>query len=98
MQVQIPGIAFGAMKDSDFPKNYPDVWKRLLDYSITLARGRGITVHITLDYSDWAVLREAMLTEVRRLHAMSYQERGMEGSVVMRSLQVAIGRVDEVVK
>lgn len=86
------------MKDSDFCQVHPEVWGRIQNYSVSLARGRGITVHIELEYSDWLIVRQEMLNEVQRLAAMPYEQRGMEGSVVLRSLQIAIGRVDEVVK
>lgn len=98
VKVQIPGIAYGVLAGGRFPKEQEALWKRIQDYSISLARGRGITVHINVDKADWAVIREAMLQEVQRLNAMPYAERGLEGSVELQSLQVAIGRIDEVVR
>lgn len=98
MLVQVPGIAFGAIKDNGFPQESTALWKRIQDYSVRLARGRGITVNIDLDWADWQVVRRSMLQLVRELDAMSYAERGLEGSVIMRSLQVAIGRIDDALK
>lgn len=95
MKVQIPGIAYGALARTQFPRTHDEVWKRIQDYSVRLARGRGITVHIHVDKADWTIIREAMLQEVQRLHALPYTERGLEGSVELQSLQVAIGRIDE---
>lgn len=97
-KVQIPGIAYGALARTEFLKKNQAVWKRVQDYSISLARGRGITVHINVDDADWAIIREAMLQEVQRLHALPFAERGLEGSVEMQSLQVAIGRIDEALR
>lgn len=94
-KVQIPGIAYGVLARTEFLKQHAAVWKRIQDYSISLARGRGITVHINVDNADWAIVREAMLQEVQRLNAMPYPVRGLEGNVEMQSLQVAIGRIDE---
>lgn len=95
MIIQIPGIAYGALQRSNFSFDYPDVWKRVQEYSVTLARGRGITVHIQLLPADWRVVRKGMLAIVQMLHDKPYQERGMEGSVELQSLQVAIGRIDD---
>lgn len=98
MIVQIPGIAYGALQRSNFSFDHPDVWQRVQDYSVTLARGRGITVHIQLHPADWRVVRKGMLAIVQMLNDKSYQERGMEGSVEMQSLQVAIGRIDDMLR
>lgn len=95
MKVQIPGIAFGALKDSNFSQQYPGLWSRMMDYSVSLAMGRGITVHVDLSEEDWEALRACMLLLVRKLNRTPYQTRGVEGSVIMQQLQIAIGRVDD---
>lgn len=95
MLVQIPGIAFGAVKDSEFRIEQPELWRRIQDYSISLARGRGLTVHINLEPADWQLVRSHMLLLASHLKSQPYPVRGLEGNVVMQSLLIGIGRIDD---
>lgn len=96
MQVEIPGIAYGALKDSSFQEEHPDTWGRFELYSISLTRGKGLSIRAELDEDDWRLIRACMLVMVRRLASQPYPVRGLEGNVTMQSLQVAMGRIDDV--
>lgn len=98
VKVQIPGIAFGALKESAFPDAHPELWRKVLNHSVSLARGRGITVHIELDESEWALVCEQLTTQYQELVGQKYAHRGLEGSIVMTSLMVAISRIDHSVR
>lgn len=95
VKVAIPGIAFGALKDSGFAKQYPGLWQRIMDYSTEFTVGRGVSVRIDLSEDDWEALRACILLLVRRLHAATYHSRGMQGNIVMQQLQISMGRIDE---
>lgn len=93
MLVKIPGIAFGAIKDSGFETQYPGLWARIQDYSVTLAEGKGITVGIELCEDDWEALRACMILMIRKLSMVPYPVRGLEGTVIIHQLQIALDRV-----
>lgn len=95
MKVVVPGIAFGALKESKLPESAPELWQRVEKYSISLTRGRGLSVHMDLDKDDLRIIRDTMGEIVSRLHAQPYPVRGMEGNVIMQSCSIAVGRVDD---
>lgn len=98
MKVAIPGIAFGALKDSDFPKDSPDLWHRVEKYSIQLTQGRGLSVHIDLDQDDLQIIRERLRQMNWKLGSKPYPVRGLEGNITMQSIGIALGRLDDALR
>lgn len=95
MKVAIPGIAFGALKDSEFPKCSPELWRRVEKYSISLTQGRGLSVQIDLDPEDLKVIRERLRQMNWKLSSKPYPVRGLEGNITMQSIGIALGRLDD---
>lgn len=95
MKVAIPGIAFGALKDSKLPTGSPDLWARVEKYSIQLTRGRGLSVHMDLDPEDLKIIRDCFQEINWRLNIQPYPVRGLEGNVIMQSVGIALGRLDD---
>jgi hypothetical protein len=93
--VAIPGIAFAALKESKLPTEAPELWRRVETYSISLTRGKGLSVHLDLGGDDLRIIRDTLGETVRRLHAQPYAVRGMEGNVTMQSCSIAVGRLDD---
>lgn len=95
MRVQIPSVAFAALADSAYPGQYPDMWERVTRSSWPEKQGRGYTVHVEASEEDIRTLRACMLLMVQKLNEMPYPQRGVEGDVTMRSLQVSMSRIDD---
>lgn len=98
MKVVLGGIAYGALKDSHFPEDHPELWQRIQTYSISLAQGRGISVHLNLCAEDLQVLRNCFCELNRRLHAIPYPVRGQQGNIAMQSIGIALGRLDDALR
>lgn len=96
MKARIPGIAFAALKESSFPQDNPELWDRITTYSITLTQGRGLSVHIDLPPKGLREVRRQLNELNRRLSAMPYPVRGMEGNVQLQSIMIALARIDDV--
>lgn len=95
MRVVVPGVAFGALKDSHFPEEHPELWHRVQTHAISLPQGRGISVHLDLCRDDLQVIRDYFCNLNRRLNAIPYPCRGLEGNVAMQSIGIALGRLDD---
>lgn len=95
MLVQIPGLAFGALKEGTLPTDNPALWQKVTTYSVSLARGRGITVHLDLSDADWEIVCQQLHKQYNELRNEEYAHRGLEGTIVMTAIHTALSRVDQ---
>jgi hypothetical protein len=93
--IAIPIAAFGALKDSRLPEDYPALWQRIQDYTITLER-KGIEVHPNLSEDDWRVVQALMVSVAKRLRPIPYPQRGASGNARMSAIATALDRIGKV--
>lgn len=99
MLITLPGHALDILKESKFPDDHPDIWKRMVTrHTTTYNRRIGVEVHMELESFEWFMFRAVLAGEVIRITRVPYPARTKDQQNKLVCINKAVAAIDRVLK